>query len=495
MSDGELFDEDLEKEVAEALGDSNLEELEDLSMAAERGQSINAGLRQGRVQQISGDMVLVDLGGKSPGMLPASEFGKDPSALPAPGTLIQVVIERFDEREQLFLLSKKKAEVEAAWEALKPGAEVEGIVTGMNKGGLEVEVMGIRAFMPASQVDIGHVPDISVFLQQPVEAVVMQVDRGDNNVVISRRKRLERDKAQAKEQLLAEIEEGQVRQGVVRNITDYGAFVDLGGLDGLLHISDMSWGRLKDAKEAVEVGQSIEVKVLKVDPKKERISLGLKQIMTNPWTDVDKKYEIGQRITGRVTRLADFGAFVEVEPGLEGLIPISEMSWSQRIRHPSDILKEGQMVEVEILQIDPEKRRMSLGMRQIQGNPWEGAASRYPPESVVQGKVTRLVDFGAFVEVEEGIEGLIHISELADRRVNRVSEIVETGQEVEARVLSIDPDNQRLSLSLKAVQEGAAEQEIAGAEAEAAKQQSKKKRKRPRRGGLDTGNDAWMTLS
>jgi small subunit ribosomal protein S1 len=286
------------------------------------------------------------------------------------------------------------------------------------------------------------------------------------------------------------LAEGQVREGTVRNITEYGAFVDLGGVDGLLHISDMSWGRVKDATEVVEVGQKLQVKVLKVDQEKERISLGLKQIMANPWDGVEQRYKPSQRITGRVTRLAEFGAFVEVEPGLEGLVPIGEMSWVKRVRHPSEIVSEGSVIEVEVLQVDPDKRRMSLGMRQIQDNPWDGAASRYQPESVVKGKVTRLADFGAFIEVEPGIEGLVHISELADRRVNRVSEIVEQDQEVQVRVLSVDPDSQRMSLSLKGVTTSAE----AVFKADEAEREERRKRKRPRRGGLETGNDAWLTL-
>ncbi|MBN1342133.1 MAG: S1 RNA-binding domain-containing protein [Phycisphaerae bacterium] len=491
MSGSDLFEEDWEREVAEALGDSNIEELEDLTIGAETGRDTSGTVREGRVQQVSGDMVLVDLGGKSPGMLPIGEFGKDRKSVPNPGAIVKVVIERFDEREGLFILSKRKAEVEAAWAALEPGATVEGVVTGMNKGGLEVEVRGIRAFMPASQVDIGHVHDISVFLQQTIQAEVTQVDRRDNNVVLSRRKLLEREKAATREQTLSELAEGEVREGVVRNITEYGAFVDIGGVDGLLHISDMSWGRVKDASEVVEMGQRLQVKVLKIDRNKERISLGLKQVMANPWDGVEQRYKPSQRITGRVTRLADFGAFVEVEPGLEGLVPIGEMSWVKRVRHPSEIISEGSVIEVEVLQVDPEKRRMSLGMRQIQDNPWDGVASRYRPESVVKGKVTRLADFGAFVEVEPGIEGLVHISELADRRVNRVSEVVGQDQEVQVRVLSVDPDNQRMSLSLKGVSTSAE----AVFQAEEADKEEKRKRKRPRRGGLETGNDGWLSLS
>jgi len=494
MSGSDLFDEDLEREVAEALGDTSIEELEDLAdpTAGGKARAGAAGVRQGRVQQLSGDMVLIDLGGKSPGMMHYSEFDKD--EVPKEGMPVQVVIERFDEREGLFIVSKRKAALESAWAGMEPGAVVEGRVIGMNKGGLEVEVKGIRCFMPASQVDVYHVHDISVFLQQEVRAEVTQVDRGDNNVVISRRKLVEQEKAAAHDRLMSELVEGEIREGVVRNITEYGAFVDLGGVDGLLHISDMSWSRVKEAGEVVEVGQTIEVKVLKIDREKGRVSLGLKQIKDNPWTGVENRYSQGQRLTGRVTRLAAFGAFVEVEPGLEGLVPISEMSWIRRIRHPSEVVQEGSVVEVEVLQVDPKKRRMSLGMRQVEENPWDGSALRYTPDSIVAGTVTRVVDFGAFVEVEPGIEGLVHISEMAEGRVNRATDVVRDGQEVQVRVLSIDPDNQRLSLSLKAAA-GVSEQAAAsGSEGTPDKAAKKPKRKRPRRGGLETGKDGWLNL-
>ena len=493
MSDGDPFDEDLEREVAEALGDSNIEELEDLTdPTAGGGRSATTKLRQGHIQQLSGDMVLIDLGGKSPGMMPFGEFDKDET--PTVGMPVEVLIERFDEREGLFICSKRKAAIESAWLSMEPGAVVEGVVTGMNKGGLEVDVKGIRAFMPASQVDVYHVHDISVFLQQTVRADVTQVDRSDENVVISRRKLLEREKAAARETLLSELAEGQVRQGVVRNVTDYGAFVDLGGIDGLLHISDMSWARVQNAGEVVQVGQTLEVKVLKVDAKKERVSLGLKQIMTNPWEGVEDRYRRGQRLTGRVTRLADFGAFVEVEPGLEGLVPIGEMSWGQRVRHPSDLVSEGQVIEAEVLSVDPEKHRMSLGIRQVQDNPWDGVATRYPPDTIVTGKITRLVDFGAFVEVESGVEGLVHISELADHHVNRVSDVVRPDQEIRLRVMSVDVGAQRMALSIKSA-ERMAPADQPDDRGEQARSDKGKKRKRPRRGGLDTGNDGWLNIS
>ncbi len=496
MSGSDTFDEELEREIAEALGDKTLDELEDLALADATGRArpSSASLRQGRIQQISGDVALVDLGGKSPGLLPLNEFDDDET--PRVGMVVDVFIERFDDRDGLFVLSKRKAELESTWAAMEPGAEVEGVVTGMNKGGLEVDIKGIRAFLPASQVDLYHVHDISVFLQQTIRADVIQADRNDNNVVLSRRKLLEREQAAARERLMGELAEGQVRQGVVRNVTEYGAFVDLGGADGLLHISDMSWSRVKDASQVVEVGQTVEVKVLKIDREKDRISLGLKQIAANPWDGVDRRYASGQKLTGRVTRLADFGAFVEIEPGLEGLVPISEMSWVKRIRHPSEVVQEGAVIEVTVLQVDAQKRRMSLGLRQMEENPWNGASLRYPPDSTVTGKVTRLADFGAFVEVEPGIEGLIHISELADRRVNRPSDVVQPNQEIQVRVLSVDPDNQRLSLSLKAVTAAPAAVQAADAEAaEKAQSDKQRKRKRPRRGGLETGNDAWLNLS
>ncbi len=468
----------------------SIDEIESLAEpgAVGKDRPASAALRKARIDHVAGDVVFVDLGGKSPGMLSINEFDKGESV--APGTLIDIFIERFDERDGLFIVSKRKAQLENLWASLKPGAVVEGRVTGMNKGGLEVDIQGIRAFMPASQVDVAHVHDISIFLQQTIRAVVTQVDRADENVVISRRKQIEKERAVARDQLMTELAEGQIRSGTVRSITPYGAFVDLGGVDGLLHISDMSWSRVKDAKEVVQPGQQIEVKVLKIDREKDRISLGLKQILANPWTGVADRYQAGQQIKGRVTRLAEFGAFVEVEPGLEGLVPISEMSWVKRVRHPSEVVQEGSIIDAVVLQVDPEKRRMSLGMRQVQENPWTGAALRFAPEQVVTGKVTRLTDFGAFIEVEPGIEGLVHISQLADHHVKRVADVVQPGQEVQARVLSIDVEGQRLSLSLK----GAKADQPKEAEATPTpdKDAKAKKRKRPLRGGLDSGNGGWL---
>jgi small subunit ribosomal protein S1 len=494
MSGSDLFDEELQREVDEALSGMSVDELEALAdpNIGAKGRPSGSALRHARIDHVAGDVVFVDLGGKSPGMLPITEFDKGESV--TPGSVIEVFIDRFDERDGLFIVSKHKAEMENLWASLKPGAVVEGRVTGMNKGGLEVDIKGIRAFMPASQVDLFHVHDISIFLQQTIRAEVTQVDRSDENVVISRRKFLEREKAAARDRILAELAEGQVRQGVVRTITPYGAFVDLGGVDGLLHVSDMSWSRVKDASEVVQPGQTIEVKVLKIDREKDRISLGLKQILANPWTGVADRYQPGQHLKGRVTRLAEFGAFVEVEPGLEGLVPIGEMSWVKRVRHPSEIVQEGSLVDVVVLQVDPEKHRMSLGMRQVHANPWDGSALRYPPETMVSGKVARLSDFGAFVEVEPGIEGLVHISQLSDHHVKRVADVVQPGQEVMVRVLSIDPENQRLSLSLK----GAKAEEPKAVEAVEShvgreKNAKQRKRKRPLRGGLDTGANGWLS--
>jgi len=491
MSGSDLFDEELQREVNEALNGMSVEELEALAdpIPGRTGRPSTAALRRARVQQVSGDVVFVDLGGKSPGMLPITEFDKGESV--SPGTVVEVFIERFDDRDGLFIVSKRKAQLESLWTSLQPGAVVEGRVTGMNKGGLEVDIQGIRAFMPASQVDLVHVHDISMFLQQTIRAEVTEVNRGEQNVVLSRRKLLERERAAARDRLLAELAEGQIRQGTVRTLTPYGAFVDLGGVDGLLHVSDMSWSRVKDAGEVVQPGQQIEVKVLKIDREKERISLGLKQILANPWTGVAERYQPGQRVKGRVTRLAEFGAFVEVEPGLEGLIPLGEMSWGKRVRHPSDVVQEGHLVEVVVLHVDPEKHRLSLGMRQVQDNPWNGAALRYAPETIVTGKVTRLTEFGAFIEVEPGIEGLMHISQLADHHVKRVADVLRRGQEVRVRVLSIDPENQRLSLSLKGTQ---VEEPQAAPEThlEKDKPPKPKKRKRPLRGGLDHGSGVWL---
>jgi len=371
---------------------------------------------------------------------------------------------------------------------------VEGRVTGVIKGGLEVNLNGIRAFMPKSHVDLNRVEDFAPFINRRLECQVTEIDRRARNLVVSRRRVMERQREQARQELRYALEEGQVRQGVVRRVADFGAFVDLGGVDGLLHISDMSFSRIQHPSQLVKVGDEVEVQVLKIDLVKDRISLGMKQLEPDPWELVSANYHVSDTVEGRVVKLMDFGAFVELEPGVEGLIPVSEMSWSQRVRHPRDLLNEGDAVRASVLAVDPEQRRISLSLRALIEDPWKGAGEHYVPEAIVSGRVTRVVKFGAFVQLEEGIEGLLHISELSDQRVKRVSDVVEPGQVIKVRVKSVDFEQRRIALTLRGlseVQAGAGEA-AAAADQDRDRQRAEqthppppeRKRKRPLRGGL-----------
>src|SRR6185312_9401741 len=329
-----------------------------------------------------------------------------------------------------------------------------GTVTGMNKGGLELDVKGMRAFMPAGQVDLYFQKDISTFLGQRIPAEVMQFDRNAKNLVLSRRALLERQKEEARQKLMSEIAEGQTRRGIVRNVTDFGAFVDLGGVDGLLHVSEMSHRRGRHPSEFVKVGDLVDVKIIKLDKETGKLSLSLKSAMPDPWANIESRYPVGTSLTGRVTKIEPFGAFIEVEEGLEGLLPVSEISW-QRIRHPSDVVKVGDTIKLVVISLDPGHNRMSFSLKQAGPNPWATAKEKYPLDSVVTGNVTRLVDFGAFVELEPGLEGLVHISELGGHRVKTVGDVVKAGQEIKARVMEVDPNARRISLSIRRATETA----------------------------------------
>jgi small subunit ribosomal protein S1 len=473
-------DQQLEKEIQEALGDQSLSEiLEAEQEAASPSRPRSSGVRQGRVIGIHGDDIFVYFGGKTQGLLQASQFeGED---LPSEGDVVEVTVEGVDDEDGLLILSRKGAVMEATWESLRPGAVVEGRVTGLNKGGLEMDVDGIRAFLPASQVEIAHVEDLTPYLNERLKCEVQEVDRSDNNVVVSRRRLLEAEAARMKEELLESLKVGQVVTGKVKTIKPYGAFVDIGGVDGLLHISDMSHGHVDKPEEVCKVGDDVEVKVLKIDEDGDRISLGLKQTQADPWQGAQDKWSQGQVIGGRVTRLADFGAFVEVESGVEGLIPISELRYGKRIGHAKEVLSQGDAVQVKVLNVDEKRKRLSLSLKQMQEDPWTGASARWPAQSIVDGRVTRTTDFGAFVEVAEGIEGLIHISQLSDQHVQNVAQVAREGDQVKAVVLSVDEDARRMSLSIKAlsqVQQAAQPRDF---------QTSNKprKRKRPLKGGLD----------
>jgi small subunit ribosomal protein S1 len=473
----EISDQELNK----AMGDMSSADVEALtsSTPAPQDRFERDKIYEAKVVRVTSEDVFLDLGGKMQGTLPLIEFSGQP--LPVVGDTISVIVERFDPDAGLLVLSKRQADEKTFWESVQPGDELEGVVTGMNKGGLDVDIGGARAFMPASQVDVHRVHDISVFIGEHVKCLVSQVDRGTRDLILSRRKYLEKDKKEKRQEVLNSLSEGDVVNGTVTNITDFGAFIDLGGVDGLLHVTDMSWGRVKNPREVVEEGQKVEVQVLRVNKETGKISLGLKQIKPNPWEGVENKYPVGSKVKGRVVRIADFGAFIQLEEGVDALLPLSEMSWSKRVGHPSEILKVGDVPEAEVLSVDPEKKRISLGLKQTLENQWADVESKYPVDTKTTGTVSKLTDFGAFVELDPGVEGLIHISELSDKRVKRPSDVVQEGQEVEVRVVKVDPEAQRIGLSMKKPDEKAP-----AAERDEGHKKKQKKRKKPLRGGLSS---------
>jgi len=409
---------------------------------------------RGTVLKVSESEVIVDVGYKSEGVIQADEFKDETGKVNIkPGDSVEVLLERTEDKDGYIVLSKEKAEKMKVWDEVERAYQERRVVTGRViervKGGLAVDI-GVRAFLPGSQVDMRPVRNLDSLRGQELRMRVIKVNKKRGNIVLSRKAVLEEENAERKRETLDTLEEGKVVVGTVKNITEYGAFVDLGGLDGLLHITDISWGRINHPNEALNVGDEIRVQVLKFDRETERVSLGLKQLKADPWTTTPIKYPVGGRIRGKVVSLTDYGAFVELEEGVEGLIHVSEMSWSKKIKHPSKILLVGQEVECAILGIDQEAHRISLGLKQIEANPWEQLAEKYAIGSKITGKVRNLTEFGAFVEVEEGIDGLIHISDLSwTKRVKHPSEILKKGDTVEAVVLSIDAENQRLSLGLK----------------------------------------------
>jgi len=475
------LDEALQRELDEALGDRSLEDLMDAgygdTVAGRR--ATGEGVRTGKVLAIQGDDVFVDMGGRSEGVLPAEQFKEEP--LPEVGDTIEVTIEGYDKADGLLLLSRQGAVLAAAWETLEEGQVVEGRVTGHNKGGLELDMNGIKAFMPISQVERFHVESLAEYVNQRLRCRVTEIDRGAGNVVVSRRELLEQEAAEAREKLFESLEEGQLVSGTVRSIMPYGAFVDIGGVDGLLHVSDMSHGRVEDPSNVVSEGERVEVMVLKVDREERRISLGLKQVLPDPWGDAQEKWPVDDVVSGRVTRLAEFGAFVELEEGVEGLVPIGELTFERRVRHPSEIVSEGDVVRVRVMNVDMQRRRIGLSLKRAGDDPWVGASVRWPVGDAVEGVVTRIAEFGAFVELTGGVEGLVHISELSSGHVRGVSDVLREGQTVRVQVLSVDEEARRISLSVK---------QLAEAPEDAASQQevptrAPKKRKRPLKGGLE----------
>ena len=395
-------------------------------------------------------MVVMDIGGKSEGSIPLAEFGE---TLPQKGETYEVFYDGLDENDTA-VLSKQRADRLRAWERVsqkyKEGDEIQGICQRKIKGGLLVDVEGVNVFLPASQVNLRRTHDISDFLGEPVRARIIKIDQERMNIVISRRKLLEEERQKQKEFLLSDIQEGQVRKGVVKNIADFGVFVDLGGIDGLLHITDMTWGRINHPSEMVALDQEIEIKVLRVDTERERIALGLKQKQASPWEGIESRYPVNSKHVGEVVNIMSYGAFVKLEDGVEGLVHISEMSWTRRINHPSELVKSGDKVEVVVLEYNKEKQEISLGMKQAETNPWDLVEQHYPVGTVIEGSVRNLTSYGAFVEIEEGIDGLLHVSDMSwTKKITHPSEMVKKGDKLRCVVLSVDTQKKRIALGYK----------------------------------------------
>jgi small subunit ribosomal protein S1 len=410
----------------------------------------------GRVLRITGEGVWVDVGYKSEGLIELREwFDEDANQVVPPkvGEQIQVLLEAIQDDTGAMVLSHRKARRQQEWDNFvkqyKEGDTVSGVVTRKIKGGLLVNV-GVHVFLPASQIDVRRMADVGMLLGKTVECKILVIDEARRNIVVSRRQLIEDQRAVAREKLLGELEAGQIRKGVVKNIADFGAFVDLGGIDGLLHISDMSWGRVSNPHEVVKIDQELEVYVLRVDKEKQKIALSLKHKTPSPWESVEKKYPVGSRHQGEVVNVMSYGAFVKLEPGIEGLIHVSEMSWTRRINHPSEVVSIGDQLEVQVLNINRDKQEISLGMKQVQPNPWDQVASRYTPGTVVTGTVRNLTNYGAFIEIEEGIDGLLHVSDMSwVRKVSHPSEVVSKGDKVTCTVLNVDQERKRIALGLK----------------------------------------------
>ena len=418
-------------------------------------QSIAEGeIVRGTVLSIDEKDVLVDVGFKSEGIISLSEFS-DPSSIKV-GDVLEVFLEKMENQDGLVVLSKQRADFVRVWDRVKEahdnGQVVEGKLIRKIKGGVVVDLYGVEAFLPGSQIALRQVQNVDALLGQTVSVKIIKLNKRRRNIVVSRRAVLEEERDRMKATILKDLAKDQIREGQVKNITDFGAFVDLGGIDGLLHITDMSWGRVQHPSELVKIGDKVRVKVLNFDPEKERISLGLKQLEAYPWEGVEEKYKVGDRIKGKVVSITDYGAFVELEKGIEGLIHVSEMSWTRHVRHPSKVVNIGDVIEAVVLKVDKANEKISLGLKQVEPDPWLTLDQKYPPGMRVKGKVRNLTNFGAFVELEEGIDGLVHVSDMSwTKRVAHPSEVLKKGDSVEVVVLSIDKEHRRISLGLKQV--------------------------------------------
>ena len=419
-------------------------------------QIVEGEIVKSKVLRVTENAVILDVGFKSEGSVPLDEF-KDPQSLKE-GDEVEVFLEHLEDQEGAVVLSKKKADFMRVWEKIRQAHEnnepVQGTLVKKIKGGVVVNLMGVDAFLPGSQIALRRVPNIDELLGQTYEFKIIKLNKRRRNIVVSRRVILENERAHKREHLMKELAVGQVRKGVVKNITDFGAFIDLGGVDGLLHITDMSYGRVSHPSEMVQIGHEIDVKILDIDWQRERISLGMKQLQSYPWQNVAAKYPVGTRVQGKVVSITNYGAFVEIEPGIEGLVHISEMSWTRNVRHPSKIVSIGETIEAVVLKVDEAEEKISLGMKQTEQDPWMVLPLKYPVGTRIQGKVRNLTSFGAFVEIEPGIDGLIHISDMSwTKRVQHPSEVVKKGDGVDVVILNIDAENKRISLGLKQAEE------------------------------------------
>lgn len=431
--------------------------LESFTTEAEEAVSDERVIK-GTVLKLTPTHVVVDIGAKSEGMLPLAEvLDHDGKPRFEPGAEIAVMRDKGETEEGYINLSHQKAQRLLAWDEIEKAynnkTPIQATVVERIKGGLTVDIMGARAFLPGSQADLRPTRNLEAVKGQPVEVAVIKLNKKRGNIVVSRKQILEHEQQEKRSKTLEHLQEGSVITGVVKNLTDYGAFVDLGGIDGLLHITDMSWGRLTHPRDLVNVGDQIQVKVLKFDNDKQRVSLGFKQLTPDPWLDAEHRYPVGAHVTGRIISVTDYGAFVELEQGIEGLVHVSEMTWSKRMKHPSKLVSVGDQVECVVLNVNPHERRISLGMRQLAANPWDSLHEKYPIGATVEGRVRNLTDFGAFIEIEDSIDGLVHVSNLSwTKRVKHPSEVLKKGDRVKAVVLAIEADKRRLSLGVKQLQ-------------------------------------------
>ena len=450
----------VEEFIEQNYTDSEIDELISQEVDPQRDKIVD-----GRIVRIENEFVIVDVGAKSEGLIPVSEWEEDEEA-PKVGDTVKVLVEDTEDTMSaedvmyrgMIVLSKRKAAKIEAWnrmmETVKEDDVVEGKVSKKIKGGLLVDIGGVNVFLPASQVDVRRPADVNEFIDKTIRCVILKIDSARRNIVVSRRALIEKERAAKKTLLLNELEVGQRRTGTVKNIAEFGAFIDLGGIDGLLHITDMSWGRVTDPREVVSIDQKIEVVVLNIDHEKEKISLGLKQLTESPWAYVEEKYPVGSRVHGTVVNVMSYGAFVKLEEGVEGLVHISEMSWTKRISHPNEILHNGDEIDVVILGINKEKQEISLGLKHTMNNPWENVEEKYPVGAKVKGTVRNLTNYGAFVELEEGVDGLLHISDMSwVRKITHPSEVVRKNEEIECVVTSVDKKNRRIALGLKQMTE------------------------------------------